>query len=101
MHYEEKWVDGWLWRRVSPHGQWDKVSEGQMIARMRLALELVLEATDCPEHRRGDVAWLRGALLAARGAALTALEPERARAPHNIKIRSSSGESPRGRSSIL
>ena len=40
---------------------------------MRNALELVVEATDCPEHRRSDPAWLRGALLAARGAALTAL----------------------------
>ena len=37
MHYEEKWVDGWLWRRASPHGQWEKVPEKQMIARMRHA----------------------------------------------------------------
>jgi hypothetical protein len=40
---------------------------------MRNALELVVEATDGPEHRKRDPAWLRGALLAARAAALTAL----------------------------
>ncbi len=91
MHFEEKWADGWLWRRASPLGQWEKVPEKQMIARMRHALELVLEATDCPEHRKGDVAWLRGALLAARGAAFTALEPEPAPAPptSNLKVASS------------
>ena len=94
MHYEEKWMDGWLCAWVSPHGQWDKVPEKQMIARMRHALELVLEATDFPEHRRSDVAWLRGTLLAARGAALTALEPRPARAPHTtINPRSASGDS--------
>jgi hypothetical protein len=37
-----------------------------MIARMRNALELVVEATDGPQHRKRDPAWLRGALLAAR-----------------------------------
>jgi len=101
MHYEERWADGWLWRRVSPHDQWDKVSEGQMIARMRHALELVLEATDCPEHRKSDVAWLRGALLAARGAAFTAMEPEAARAPHTSNLRPTPGVSPRARPRIL
>ncbi len=73
MYYEEQWRDGWLWYRGSLDGPWAKASEQEMLARMRNALELVVEATDCPEHRRSDVAWLRGALLAARGAALTAL----------------------------
>jgi hypothetical protein len=73
MYYEEQWRDGWLWHRRSLDGPWARASEQEMIARMRKALELVVEATDCPEHRRGDPAWLRGALLAARAAALTAL----------------------------
>ena len=73
MYYEEKWIDGWLWYRRTLDGPWLKSSEDQMIARMRNALELVVEATDGPEHRKRDPAWLRGALLAARAAALTAL----------------------------
>jgi hypothetical protein len=73
MYYEEKWVDGWLWHRRSVDGEWSRVSDQEMIARMRKALELVIEATDCPEQRRHDLPWLRGALLAARAAALTAL----------------------------
>jgi hypothetical protein len=73
MYYEEKWIDGWLWWRRTLDGPWLKATEVQMIARMRNALELVVEATDGPEYRKMDVAWLRGALLAARAAALTAL----------------------------
>ena len=44
-----------------------------MISRMRKALELVVEITDYPEHKKNDSSWLRSALLAARGAALSAL----------------------------
>jgi hypothetical protein len=73
MYYEEQWRDGWLWRRRSIDGPWSKASDQEMIARMHQALEVVVEVTDCPEERRGDPAWLRGALLAARAAALTAL----------------------------
>ena len=73
MYYEEQWRDGWLWVRRSLDGPWIKASKAQMIVRMRHALELVVEATDCPDARRNDPAWLRGALLAARAAALTAL----------------------------
>jgi hypothetical protein len=73
MYYEEQWRDGWLWIRRSLEGPWVQASEAQMIARMRHALELVVEATDCPADRRNDPAWLRGALLASRAAALTAL----------------------------
>jgi hypothetical protein len=73
MYYEEQWREGWLWIRRSLDGPWVEASEAQMIAWMRHALELVVEATDCPEGRRLDPAWLRGALLAARAAALTAL----------------------------
>jgi hypothetical protein len=73
MYYEEKWIDGWLWRRRSPDGEWVRATDEQMIGRMRKALDLVVEATDCPEFRKSDLAWLRSALLAARAAALTAL----------------------------
>jgi hypothetical protein len=73
MYYEEKWVDGWLWYRRTVDGPWTHASDQRMVERMRKALELVVDATDCPEERRDDAAWLRGALLAARGAALTVL----------------------------
>lgn len=73
MYYEEKWVDGWLWWRRTLDGPWVQASEEQMIARMRKALELVVEATEALGDRKTDVAWLRGALLAARAAALAAL----------------------------
>ena len=96
MHYEEKWMDGWLWRRLSPHSQWHKASSEEMMARMRHALALVLEATDCPAHRKNDVAWLRGALLAARGAALTALGPEPRHAADTAARKLASDVSPRG-----
>ena len=101
MHYEEKWLDGWLWRRLSPHGQWSRVSSDEMMARMRHALALVLEATDCPEHRKNDVAWLRGALLAARGAALTALGPEPRYAANTVTRNPAPDASPRGGSPII
>ena len=52
MYYEEQWRDGWLWYRGSLDGPWAKASEQEMLARMRNALELVVEATDCPKHRR-------------------------------------------------
>lgn len=73
MYYEEKWIDGWPWYRRTLDAPWVKVPEKQMVARMRNALALIVEVTDCPERRRDDAAWLRGALLAARAAALTAL----------------------------
>ena len=73
VYYEEKWIEGWLWYRRSLEEPWSQASEREMIARMRTALELVVEATDCPEAKRSDPAWLRGALLAARAAALAAL----------------------------
>jgi hypothetical protein len=50
-----------------------KASDQQMIARMRKALEMVIEAADYPEHKRSDPEWLRGALLAAKSAARLAL----------------------------
>ena len=74
MYYEEKWVDGWLWYRRGMNGPWLTASDEKMITRMRKALELVVEAADIPEDKKSDVAWLRTALLAARGAALTALD---------------------------
>jgi hypothetical protein len=40
---------------------------------MRSALELVVAATELPDDKRSDAVWLRGALLAARAAALAAL----------------------------
>jgi hypothetical protein len=43
MYYEEKWIDGWLWWRRTLDGPWLKATEEQMIARMRKALELVVE----------------------------------------------------------
>jgi hypothetical protein len=73
VHYEEKWMDGWLWYRRTLDGPWVRAPEAQMISRMRRALELVIEATDGPEDRKSDLAWLRGALLTARAAALGAL----------------------------
>jgi len=73
MHYEEKSVEGWLWHRRVPYGEWKKASEEQMISRLRNALEAIAETTDCPERRKADVVWLRGALLTARATALTAL----------------------------
>jgi hypothetical protein len=73
VYYEEKWIEGWLWYRRSLEEPWSQAGEREMIARMRTALELVIEATDCPEAKRSDPAWLRGALLAARAAALAAL----------------------------
>jgi len=73
MHHEEKWLDGWLWCRRSPHGEWEKASEAQMIARMRKALTLVVAAAEVPAHKSDDPAWLHGALLAAKSAALLAL----------------------------
>jgi hypothetical protein len=73
VHYEEKWMDDWLWHRRAPHGPWVKASEEQMISRMRKALELIIETIDGHEHKKSDLAWLRGALLTARAAALGAL----------------------------
>jgi hypothetical protein len=73
VHYEEKWMDDWLWHRHAPHGQWVKASEEQMISRMRKALELIIEATDGHEDKKSDLAWLRAALLTARAAALGSL----------------------------
>jgi hypothetical protein len=73
MHYEEKWVDGWLWYRHSFDGPWVTASDEQMVGRMRKALELIVEATEVPDDKRSDLVWLRTALLAARGAALNAL----------------------------
>ena len=82
MYYEEKWIDGWPWCRRTVDAPWGKVPDEQMFARMRNALALIIEVTDCPERSRDDSAWLRGTLLAARAAALTALgrnqEPEHA-----------------------
>ena len=73
MHYEEKWVNGWLWYRRQMDGPWVTASDEMMASRMRSALELVVEATDLPKDKGLDVAWLRSSLLAARGVALTAL----------------------------
>jgi hypothetical protein len=73
MHYEEKSVEGWLWHRRVPHGGWEKASGERMIGRLRGALEAIAETTDCPERRKTDVVWLRGALLTARATALSAL----------------------------
>ena len=73
MYYEEKWIDGWLWRRREVDGQWLKASDEQMITRMRKALEFVVAGTDGYEHKQTDLAWLRSSLMAARGAALAAL----------------------------
>jgi hypothetical protein len=73
MYYEEKWIDGWLWHRDTIDGPWVTASAEQVIARMRKSLELVVEATNIPEERKSDLAWLKTALLAARGAALNAL----------------------------
>ncbi len=44
-----------------------------MIARLRNALGLVVEATDGLEHKKNNLTWLRGAVLTSRAAALTAL----------------------------
>jgi hypothetical protein len=49
------------------------MSEEHMIARLRNALGLVVEATDGLEHKKNNLAWLRGAVLTSRAAALTAL----------------------------
>jgi hypothetical protein len=73
MYYEERWIDGWPWYRRTLDGPWVKMSEDQMIARLRNALEFVVEATDRFEQKRCDLAWLRGAVLTSRAAALTAL----------------------------
>ena len=73
MHYEEKWVDGWLWYRHAADGPWLTATDKQMVERMRKALELVVEAADVPEDKKSDVAWLRIALLAAKGAAMITL----------------------------
>lgn len=76
MHYEEKWIDGWLWCRRRLDEPWIRASDEQIIARLRTALALVIEATDIADERRTDLSWLRGALLAARSAALSALGGE-------------------------
>ena len=73
MHYEEKWVDGWIWCRHSLHGEWERASEEVMMSRMRTALEAIVEITEASDKQRSDLAWLRGALLAAGAAALGAL----------------------------
>jgi hypothetical protein len=73
MYYEEQWIDGWPWYRRTLDGPWVKMSEEQMIARLRNALEFVVEATDRFEQKKCDLAWLRGAVLTSRAAALTAL----------------------------
>jgi hypothetical protein len=73
MHYEQKWADGRLWYRHAAHGPWLTASDERMCERLRKGLELVLEATDIPEGKRSDAAWLRSALMAARGAAMNAL----------------------------
>jgi len=80
MHYEEKWIDGWLWCRRRLDEPWTRASDEQMIARLRTALALVIGATDIADERRTDLSWLRGALLAARSAALSALGGEAAAA---------------------
>jgi hypothetical protein len=73
MHYEQKWADGRLWYRHAANGPWLTASDERMCERLRKALELVIEATDVPEGKRSDAAWLRSALMAARGAAMNAL----------------------------
>ena len=73
MYYEEKWVEGWLWYRHAFDGPWVTASDEQMVARMRKALELIVEATHVPDDRKQDLNWHKGAILAARGAARTAL----------------------------
>jgi hypothetical protein len=73
MHYEEKWFQGWLWYRRELDEPWQRASSERMMARMRSALELVVEATELPDEKRSNAVWLRGALLAARAAALAAL----------------------------
>lgn len=72
-HYEEKFSQGWLWYRRQLDEPWQRASNEHMLGRMRSALELIVEATDLPDNKRGDAAWLRGALMAARAAALAAL----------------------------
>jgi len=44
-----------------------------MCERLRKALGLVIEAADVPEGEGSDAAWLRSALMAAKGAAMNAL----------------------------
>ena len=73
MYYEEQWIDGWPWYRRTLDGPWEKMSEEQMIARLRNALGLVIEATDGFEHKKNDLVWLRGAVLTSRAAARNAL----------------------------
>jgi hypothetical protein len=73
MYYEERWIDGWPWYRRALDGPWSRMSEDQMIARLRNALGLVIEATDGFEHKKNDLAWLRGAVLTSRAAARNAL----------------------------
>ena len=72
-HYEEKFSQGWLWYRKALDEPWQQASSEQVLSRMRSALELVAEATEIPNDKRSDAVWLRGALLAARAAALAAL----------------------------
>jgi len=83
MHYEEKWIEGWLWYRRKLDEPWQRAPSDQMTARMRSALELVVEATNFPDDKRRDAAWLRGALLAARAAALAALGGQTSRESRN------------------
>jgi hypothetical protein len=73
MYYEERCIDGWPWYRRTLDGPWVKVSEEQMIVRLRNALGLVIEATDGLEHKKNDLPWLRGAVLTSRAAARNAL----------------------------
>jgi hypothetical protein len=73
MYYEEKWIDGWLWYRRALDEPWRKVSDEYMIARMRHALELIVDATDGSERGERGLSWLRCSLLAVKAIALTAL----------------------------
>lgn len=73
MYYAERWVDGWLWWRPTPDGSWLCASQERMIERLREALRTVSNVSLFPDHKRDDAEFLRGSMMAARGAALTAL----------------------------
>ena len=74
MYYEEKWIEGWLWYRRSLEEPWSPGGRaGDDRADAHARSNWWSKSTDCPEAKRSDPAWLRGALLAARAAALAAL----------------------------
>jgi hypothetical protein len=73
MYYEEQWIDGWLLWRTAPEGSWSRASDARMIDRLRGAISTIATAALIPEHKRDDAEFLRGAIMAGLGVALTAL----------------------------